>query len=71
MFICAASIVRIRWPKTVINYELWRLTKLEKIEEMIVKLDHTLRKPAYDIARQSLNWNAQRVVVEFGQRYVA
>ena len=59
-------ILRVWWPRKISNEELWQRTKQEKIEVTIRRrkwrwIGHTLRKPATNITRLSLEWNPQGV----------
>ncbi|XP_075161887.1 uncharacterized protein LOC142234612 [Haematobia irritans] len=61
---CLRKIVRIFWPNTITNEELWRTTKqqsalLEIRRRKWMWIRHTLRKPHDDIARTALDWNPQ------------
>ena len=61
---CLKRIVKIYWPNTIRNEDLWELTGIEKLDVMIRRrkwnwIGHTLRKPTEDIANQSLFWNPQ------------
>lgn len=61
---CLRIICRIFWPETIINDDLWQLTKQEPIELQIRKrkyrwIGHALRKPKNSIARQALDWSPQ------------
>ena len=55
-------ILRIRWPETISNLELWRQTDQTPIISQIKKrkykwIGHTLRRPTNEIQRQALTWN--------------
>ncbi|XP_075157756.1 uncharacterized protein LOC142231022 [Haematobia irritans] len=61
---CLRKIVRIFWPNTITNEELWRTTKQESVLLEIRRrkwmwIGHTLRKPHDDITRTALDWNPQ------------
>ena len=61
---CLKRIVKIYWPNTIRNEDLWELTGIEKLDVMIRRrkwnwIGHTLRKLTEDIANQSLFWNPQ------------
>lgn len=61
---CLRRLLRVFWPNTITNEELWRVTKQEPVCIQIRKrkwgwLGHTLRRPANDIARGALDWNPQ------------
>ncbi|RUS73880.1 hypothetical protein EGW08_018350 [Elysia chlorotica] len=61
---CLKYILKVRWPQTISNEELWRRTEQTPIDIQIKKrkwgwIGHTLRKPPTDIMRQSLEWNPQ------------
>jgi len=61
---CLRRILRIRWPETISNAELWRTTKVEEIKPLIKHrkwnwIGHALRRPVDDIARSALDWNPQ------------
>ena len=54
------------WPRKISNEELWQRTKQERIEVAIRRrkwrwIGHTLRKPATNITRLSLEWNPQGI----------
>ena len=56
-------ILRIHGPDRMSNEELWRRTKQQSADKEILQrrwrwLGHTLRKPAFIIARQALTWNS-------------
>ena len=51
-------------PRRISNKDLWQCTKQERVEVTIRRrkwgwIGHTLRKPATNITRQSLEWNPQ------------
>ena len=59
-------ILGVWWPKKIWNEELWQRTQQERIEVTIRRrkwrwIGHTLRKPATNITRLSLEWNPQGV----------
>ena len=61
---CLRRILRIRWPDTISNEELWQRTKQKPADVEIRKrrwrwIGHTLRKPATSTTRQALRWNPQ------------
>ena len=61
---CLRRILRIYWPQTISNEELWKTTNQEPIETTIRRrtwrwIGHTLRKKESDITRQALEWNPQ------------
>ncbi|RUS74162.1 hypothetical protein EGW08_018077 [Elysia chlorotica] len=61
---CLKYILKVRWPQTISNEELWRRSEQTPIDIQIKKrkwgwIGHTLRKPPTDITRQSLEWNPQ------------
>ncbi|XDV19490.1 hypothetical protein PO909_024955 [Leuciscus waleckii] len=61
---CLRRILRVRWPNTISNLELWQRTGQQPIEEEILHrrwrwVGHTLRKPASSTARHALFWNPQ------------
>ncbi|MGL5901241.1 MAG: reverse transcriptase domain-containing protein [Cetobacterium sp.] len=61
---CLRKILRIHWPDTISNEELWQRTNQIPAEEEIKKrrwrwIGHTLRKPANNITKQALQWNPQ------------
>ena len=58
--------IRIRWPDTIRNEELWQQTKQEHtdVETEIQQhrwrwIGHALRKPATNTTKQALRWNPQ------------
>ncbi|KAG7301472.1 hypothetical protein JYU34_014438 [Plutella xylostella] len=58
---CLRRILRIYWPRTISNAELWRLTKQKPIEQEILTrkwrwLGHTLRRPDEFPSKQVLSW---------------
>ena len=61
---CLRNILNIKWPEVVSNEELWNRTRQTPIQTDIMKrkwgwIGHTLRKPASNLTRQSLDWNPQ------------
>lgn len=61
---CLRNILRVRWPDTVSNIDLWRRTKQQPIDITIKHrrwkwIGHTLRKPNSNITKQALEWNPQ------------
>ena len=66
------QILRIKWPETISNEELWRRTQQRPIPEAINErkwrwVGHTLRRDPTSITRQALDWNPQgkhRTVVD-------
>ncbi|XP_070206237.1 uncharacterized protein [Littorina saxatilis] len=57
-------ILRIRWPDTISNKDLWQRTKQLSVEQDILQrrfrwIGHTLRKTTTSITRQALTWNPQ------------
>ncbi len=61
---CLRRILRIRWPDTISNMNLWESTRQLPVENEIRKrrwgwIGHTLRKPPNSITRQALKWNPQ------------
>ena len=61
---CLRRILRIRWPDTISNEELWQRTRQKPAKVEIQQrrwrwIGHTLRKPATNTTRQSLRWNPQ------------
>ena len=61
---CLRRILKIRWPDTISNTNLWESTRQLPAEEEIRKrrwgwIGHTLRKPPTSITRQALKWNPQ------------
>jgi hypothetical protein len=58
------NILRICWPKTISNKELWETTQQIPISSEIMMrkwkwIGHTLRKDQNNITRQRLVWNPQ------------
>ena len=61
---CLRRILKIFWPRTISNKDLWDKTNQEPLSLQIKKkkfrwLGHTLRKPNNDITKQALRWNPQ------------
>ena len=61
---CLRKILRIHYPDTIRNEDLWRQTGQTKIDTEIKRrrwrwIGHTLRKPPTNITNQSLQWNPQ------------
>ena len=61
---CLRRILRVYWPNTIRNIDLWERTHQLPIEDEICKrrwgwIGHTLRKPPDTITRQALRWNPQ------------
>ena len=61
---CLRRIIRLRWPDTISNEDLWQQTRQQPIEADIQRrrwrwIGHTLRKPATNTTRQALRWNPQ------------
>ena len=61
---CLRRILRIHWPNTISNLDLWQQTGQRPVQEEILQrrwrwVGHTLRKPASNITRQALFWNPQ------------
>ncbi|XP_070181147.1 uncharacterized protein [Littorina saxatilis] len=61
---CLRRVLKIRWPETISNADLWERTCQLPAEELIRKrrwgwIGHTLRKPSTNITRQALRWNPQ------------
>ena len=61
---CLRKILKIRWPDTISNKNLWERTRQRLAEEEIRKrrwgwIGHTLRKSPTSITRQALKWNPQ------------
>jgi hypothetical protein len=56
--------LRIWWPKTITNKELWETTQQMPIDREIKiikwkRIGHTLRKDQNNISRQGLDWNPE------------
>lgn len=61
---CLRRILQIFWPATISNSDLWNRTcqtpvKLDIRSRKFKWLGHTMRKPANDITRQSIEYNPQ------------
>ena len=61
---CLRRILKIHWPNTISNADLWERTNQVPAEEEIRRrrwrwIRHTLRKPSTNITRQALTWNPQ------------
>ena len=61
---CLRRILKIRWPETIRNEELWRRTNCEQMKVVIKRrkwnwIGHTVRRPVGDIAKTALDWNPQ------------
>ena len=61
---CLRRILRICWPKTIRNEDLWQRTKQRPVQEEIIQkrwrwIGHTLRRPTNSTTRQALTWNPQ------------
>ena len=61
---CLRKILRVWWPDTISNSNLWSKCKQLPIAIEIKKrkwnwIGHTLRKPTDEICRQALTWNPQ------------
>ena len=61
---CLRRILKIHWPNTISNADLWERTNQVPTEEEIRRrrwrwIGHTLRKPSTNITRQALTWNPQ------------
>jgi hypothetical protein len=61
---CLHGILKIHWPVTISNTDLWERTNQVPAEEEIKRrrwrwFGHTLRKPPTNITRQTLTWNPQ------------
>jgi len=59
---CLRRILKIKWPETFSNVEIWQRTTQETIEIEIKRkrwgwIGHTLREPTSSITRQALSWN--------------
>ena len=59
---CLRRILRISWPETIRNEDLWERTGQKTIDRVIGTrrwrwMGHTLRKPASSTTRQALRWN--------------
>jgi hypothetical protein len=61
---CLRSILKIFWPNTLTNTELWIKANQQPIETQIKArkwnwIGHVLRRPRDNIARSALDWNPQ------------
>lgn len=61
---CLRRILKIFWPSTISNNDLWMTTGQSSIASEILRrkwnwIGHTLRKPQEDLARAALEWNPQ------------
>jgi hypothetical protein len=61
---CLRNILRIWWPKTISNTELWKTTQQIPISSEIKMtkwkwIGHILRKDQNNITRKGLDWNPQ------------
>jgi len=61
---CLRKILKIRWPDTIRNEQLWEQTNQQRIEIEIRRrkwkwIGHTFRKPKTNITHQALKWNPQ------------
>ncbi len=61
---CLRRILRIHWPETFSNQELWQRTGQQPLDQTILqrrwrRIGHTLRKPPSNITRQALTWTPQ------------
>lgn len=61
---CLRRILRVFWPNTISNEQLWERTGQQKIDLEIRRrkwrwLGHTLRKPDTAIEKKALEWNPQ------------
>ena len=61
---CLRQILKIRWPDTISNQDLWNQTNQDPINQQISRrkwkwIGHTMRKPINNITRQALQWNPQ------------
>ena len=61
---CLRKILRIRWPETITNEELWERTGQKPLDRQIKKrkwswIGHTLRKPSGITEKDALDWNPQ------------
>jgi hypothetical protein len=62
---CLRYILRIWWPKTISNKDLWKVTRQKDINVEIRKrkfrwISHTLRKEDGEISKAALLWNPQK-----------
>lgn len=61
---CLRQILKIRWPLTISNRDLWQRTQQKTIAQEITErkwrwIGHTWRKDQENITRQALDWNPQ------------
>ena len=61
---CLRRILKIFWPNTITNEELWSRTNQDNVQTQILQrkfrwLGHTLRKENTDITKTALRWNPQ------------
>ena len=61
---CLRRLLKIRWPATINNGELWQRTNQKPADQEILNrrwkwIGHTLRKPTTNTTRQALKWNPQ------------
>ncbi|MEE4247398.1 MAG: reverse transcriptase domain-containing protein [Kangiellaceae bacterium] len=61
---CLRKILRIHWPETINNKDLWQRTNQLPAKQELRRrrwrwIGHTLRKPPSNITRQALTWNPQ------------
>jgi hypothetical protein len=61
---CLRKILRIRWPETITNQELWERTGQKPLDRQMKKrkwswIGHTLRKPPGITEKNALDWNPQ------------
>ena len=61
---CLRRILKIRWPDTISNENLWMQTNQKPVDQDIMHrrwrwIGHTLRKPATSTTRTALSWNPQ------------
>ena len=61
---CLRKILKIFWPNTISNEQLWLLTESKPIAQDILErkwrwIGHTLRKPDNDIAKMAFEYNPQ------------
>ena len=61
---CLRRILKIRWPETIRNEELWERTRQRPVDIEIKQrrwrwIGHTLRKSPTNTTRQALKWNPQ------------
>ena len=61
---CLKRILKIRWPDTISNENLWNQTNQQPVDQDILHrrwrwIGHTLCKPASSTTRIALTWNQQ------------